>query len=158
MAFDRAAVTTRGFWGTWLFICQRHLGLLTVFVCCIAIVFHIIVSTLPSFIPVTSEESLLNLAEKTKILGQQASPAPVVTFAGFTLSDNNDWLNPSHLGLREIERSGAGAGSLFFDATLWDKKFAFTDKSGKPLTSKALPTNAWWQPWVMPPGQPYSVA
>lgn len=162
MAFDFASSTigTRGFFGTWGYLLKRHLALLTVFVGCIAVVVHILVTSVPSFpgMKLASHESLLDLVRKAKRLGKEAHPASVVTLVGMTISDENDWLNPSHLGFREIRRVSSASGATSpssFNADLWDDRLAHKDKNGRVVTSKALPTNAWWQPWVMSPGKEY---
>lgn len=160
MALDRSAggVPTQGFFSTWKLLFQRHLGLLALFVCCAAIVIHIIATAFPPFIGINvAQESLVSMIQKAKTLGQNISPTPAFTLLGFSLRDNSNWLDPTHLGFRTIDRSSDGTiSSVSFDADLWDSALAYKERNGRIITPNALPTNAWWQPWVTPPGARYS--
>ncbi|KAL8434958.1 hypothetical protein Efla_005041 [Eimeria flavescens] len=133
----------------------RNKVTLILFFCCAAILIHGILTCIskppPGVVPL---EPLEGLAKKAAAKGSNGeadkNQGSLYLLGGAPLVDSVDWLNVSNLGFEEVTRGNGTLGGVTYDPMLWDPSLIGPDGRNP---REPLPTNSWFSPFVIPPGQ-----
>eukprot|EP00915_Cephaloidophora_sp_WS-2016_P004356 GHVH01005853.1.p1 GENE.GHVH01005853.1~~GHVH01005853.1.p1 ORF type:complete len:1283 (+),score=177.65 GHVH01005853.1:56-3850(+) len=82
-----------------------------------------------------SDDYVLGVKKKERSLLELAK-------SSLSFSNRSPYIDPLDMGFPGIERNGTTFAGTIYDAKLW----GHTDEA------RALPTGAWWSPWVLYPG------